>query len=100
MIRCACWKAGMIENEFGVRASFDQLEFHKRVDTRLPTDLAPRLHHSLVWCEFDMPAYDVTAEERESAAYLTADIGWFLPIGHAGLTELDDSIELLRVGQG
>src|SRR5262249_21314203 len=34
-----------------------------------------------------------------SAPYLTADIGWFLPIGHAGSTELDDSIELLRVGQ-
>src|SRR5262245_51841933 len=100
MIHRACRKACVIENEFSVCALLDQLELHKRIDTRFPTDFAPRLHHSFVRCEFDVPAYDVTAEKRERASYLTANVSWFLPVGHAGFTELDNSIESLRVGQG
>src|SRR5215831_1683042 len=99
MILSACRKASMIENNFGVHALLGQLEFHNRVDTRCPADFAPRLDDSFVRREVDLPPDDVTAEERESASSRSADVGWFLPVGHAGFTELDDSIELLRVGQ-
>src|SRR4030095_14708357 len=100
MIHRACRKTRVIENEFGVCALLDQFELHTRKDTSFPTDFAPRRHHSCVRCEFDVPAYDVTAEKRERASYLTANVSWFLPVGHAGFTELDDSIELPRVCQG
>src|SRR5215470_10410454 len=99
MVRRARRKAGVVKNEFGVRALLDQLEFDKGVDARFPTDFPPRLNEPVVRCELDVPSDNVPAEQREGAADFPTNRSRLLPIGHASLTELDDPIELFRVRQ-
>ncbi len=76
--------------------------FTMRVDAGIPVGGTPGLDDAFVGDELDLPADDEAAEGGECAAGFGADLRGWGACGHArlhGVAELDDALELFRVGE-
>src|SRR5215472_3896771 len=73
VLALALWEAGMVEDQFGARAFFDERKLCNRVLAWVPTACTPSLDDSLVGNELEVTSRDVSAKRRESAAHIGAD---------------------------
>jgi len=91
----------VIKDDLGYTVQVDEVEAGNRIYSGFPTPGTPRLDDAFVWDEFDMTTRDVAAENRKGASGLVANLRWFLFEPHLlyGATQLNNCVELFRVGQ-
>jgi hypothetical protein len=75
MFRLPLRETGMVEDDLGTRALFDEFKSRNRVKARTPIYDAPGLNDSFVWHECDMSSHNMSSEDGERTSDLRADIG-------------------------
>src|SRR4029077_20271371 len=102
VFRVALGKAGMVKDDFGSSALLYELEFHYRIDTRIPVDHSPGLDDSRIRHKFDVSSQNDAAEKCERASHFSADFRRHLlerNTGILGCGDLRDLIEQFAISE-